>query len=123
MTDDDATPIAYTALQKGTPVLGVDGAQIAEVERVLDDPSMDLFDGITVQTSDGLRFVDADAVSEITDKYVRTTVASASELPVPDAPPTYRPNEEALHQKDSLWEKTKDLFGSDKPGWDQPKDR
>src|SRR4051812_16906648 len=111
MTDDDATPIAYAALQRGTPVLSASGEQLGEVERVLDDESMDLFDGITVTTSEGLRFADRDAITEITDKYVRTTAASVAELPVPDAPPTYRPNAEALHEKNTLWEKTKNLFG------------
>jgi hypothetical protein len=121
MTDSDATPISYMALKKDTPVLSVDGDEIGEVERVLDDQSLDLFDGITVRTSEGLRFADADAVTEITDKYVRTTAASASDLPEPDGPPVYRPNEDA-YEKTSLVERVKDAFGDDKPGWKRQKD-
>jgi hypothetical protein len=121
MTDRDATPISYLALKKDTPVLSVDGDQIGEIERVLDDQSLDLFDGITVQTSEGLRFADADAITKITDKYVQTTATSASDLPTPDAPPVYRPNEDAF-EKTSLVERVKDAFGDDKPGWKRQKD-
>ena len=67
------------------------------------------------------RFADADAITEITDKYVRTTAASASDLPVPDAPPVYRPNEDAF-EKTSLVERVKDAFGDEKPGWKKQKD-
>lgn len=120
MTDRDATPISYLALKKDTPVLSVDGDQIGEVERVLDDQSLDLFDGITVKTSEGLRFADADAITEITDKYVQTTATSAADLPTPHAAPVYRPNEDAF-EKPSLVERVK-AFGDDKPGWKRQKD-
>ena len=121
MTDSNATPISYLALKKDTPVLSAGGDEIGEVERVLNDPSLDLFDGITVRTSEGLRFADRDAITEITDKYVRTTATSVSDLPVPDAPPVYRPNEEAF-EKDSLVERVKDAFGDEEPGWKRQKD-
>ncbi len=121
MTDSDATPISYLALKKNTPVLGVGGDEIGAVERVLDDQSLDLFDGITVRTSEGLRFADADVITEITDKYVRTTASSASDLPMPDAAPVYRPNEDAF-EKPSLVERVKDAFGDDKPGCKRQKD-
>src|SRR3954454_22997867 len=122
MADSDATPISYMALQPGTQVLSAGGEKIGAVERVLDDPSLDLFDGITVQTDQGLRFVDRDAVTEITDKYVRTTATSAAELPVPDGPPVYHPNADA-RKKTGFVEKIKDAFGDDKPGWEEQKDR
>jgi len=121
MTDRDATPISYLALKKDTPVLSVDGEQIGEVERVLDDQSLDLFDGITVQTSEGLRFADADAITKITDKYVQTTATAASDLPTPSASPVYRPNEDAF-EKPSVVERVKDAFGDERPGWKQQKD-
>ncbi len=121
MTDGNATPISYLALRSDTPVLGVHGDKIGEVERVLDDDSLDLFDGITVRTSLGLRFADRDVITEITDQYVRTTAESASDLPEPDAPPVYHPNAEAF-EKDSFLERIKDALGDEKPGWDQQKD-
>lgn len=121
MTDGNATPISYLALTKDTPVLGARGDKIGKVERVLDDQSLDLFDGITVRTNEGLRFVDRDAITEITDQYVRTTADSASDLPRPDAPPVFHPNDEAF-EKESIVERVKDLFGDEKPGWKRQKD-
>jgi hypothetical protein len=121
MTDGNATPISYLALRRDTPVLGVHGDKIGEVERVLDDESLDLFDGVTVRTAVGLRFADRDVITEITDQYVRTTAESASDLPEPDAPPVYHPNDEAF-EKDSLLERIKDALGDEKPGWEQQKD-
>lgn len=121
MTGGDATPISYLALEKDTPVLSAGGDKIGEVERVLDDPSLDLFDGITVRTSEGLRFADADTIIEITNKYVRTTATSVADLPAPDAPPVYRPNDEAF-EKPSLIERVKDAFGDEKPSWKRQRD-
>jgi hypothetical protein len=121
VNDGNATPISYLALKKDTPVLSAQGDKIGEVERVLDDPSLDLFDGITVRTGEGLRFADRDVIAEITNQYVRTTAGSASDLPEPDAPPVYHPNEEAF-EKDSFMERIKDALGDEKPGWEQQKD-
>jgi len=75
MTDE--TPIAYEALTKGTNVLTATGTEIGIVEHVLADASLDLFDGIVVKTSDGLRFVTADQVGLITTVAVHTKVADA----------------------------------------------
>ena len=83
MDASGGTPISYLALAPGTPVLGADGEQVATVLEVLEDSSLDLFDGIVVTTELGARFVDADAVVEITDRYVRTTATSVAELPEP----------------------------------------
>ena len=123
MDDRGPNPISYMALKKGTPVLGSDGTEIARVEKVLDDPSQDLFDGITVETEHGLRFVDADAVVEITDQYVRTSANSADDLPEPSGSPVYKPNEDALTEKDTFLERALDVFGDDKPGWERQKDK
>ncbi|MGH3322061.1 MAG: hypothetical protein ACRDN9_18180 [Streptosporangiaceae bacterium] len=87
----DAMPIAYTALEKGTPVLAESGRQFGTVEHVLQVPEEDLFDGIAVATPRGLRFVDADQVGEITTAYVRCrlTDEQADALPAPDGAPVY----------------------------------
>ena len=121
MGDTDATPISYMALAHGTPVLSAAGDPIGEVEKVLDDPSLDLFDGITVHTRDGLRFADRDAITEITDKWVKTTFKDVDEMPEPSGSPVYRPNEDA-RKKTGFVEKIKDAFGDDKPGWERKKD-
>src|SRR5476651_2339710 len=73
----DEVPIAYEALTKGTPVLTTTGTEIGIVEHVLADSSLDLFDGLVVKTSAGLRFVTADQVGLITTAAVHSKVADA----------------------------------------------
>ena len=82
MPDD---PIAYTALQPGTPVQTKDGSQFATVQRVLVDEKVSVFDGIVVVTATGTRFVDADQVGSIYTSHVRTTLSAdqAADLPPP----------------------------------------
>src|SRR5262249_45180590 len=79
-------PIAYTALQPGTPVQTMDGHQFATVEAVLVDEKVSVFDGIVVQTAEGTRFVDADQIGSIYTTCVCTTLsaAQAADLPLPD---------------------------------------
>ena len=87
MPDMPDDPIAYTALQPGTPVQTSDGHRFATVETVLVDEKVSVFDGIVVQTVDGARFVDADQISSIYISCVRTTLTTeqAANLPLPDA--------------------------------------
>ena len=89
---EEPLPIAYTALQAGTPMLSTSGAQFGTVDVVLEIPEHDLFDGIIVTTSTGRRFVDADQVVEVTTAYVRCTVSDeeAAQLPEPSDSPTFR---------------------------------
>lgn len=89
---DEATPIAYTALQPGTPVQSSDGQQFGKVQAVLVVEEVSVFDGIVVETPAGPRFVDADHVGTITTAYVRTTLSAddAAQLPEPDDAPVYR---------------------------------
>ena len=79
-------PIAYTALQPGTPVQTSDGRRFATVQAVLVDEKVSVFDGIVVQTADGARFVDADFIGAIYTTHVCTTLSAdqAANLPVPD---------------------------------------
>lgn len=88
---DDATPIAYSALQPGTPVQSSDGEQFGTVEAVLVVEEVDVFDGIVVETAEGSRFVDADHAGELTSAYVRTTLSAdeARSLPQPDDSPVF----------------------------------
>ena len=76
MPDAPDHPIAYTALQPGTPVQTSDGYQFATVHAVLVDEKVSVFDGIVVQTAEGTRFVDADQISTIYTTYVRTTLSA-----------------------------------------------
>ena len=79
-------PIAYTALQPGTPVHTSDGRAFATVQAVLVDEKVSVFDGIVVQTAEGTRFVDADHVGLIYTSHVGTTLSAeqAANLPLPD---------------------------------------
>jgi hypothetical protein len=95
---EEPQPIAYTALTPGVPMLSSSGREFGAVERVLEIPEQDLFDGIVVNTSDGERFVDADQVGEITTAYVRCTVSDeeAAALPAPGGKPIYQPDKSGL---------------------------
>ena len=86
MPEADDHPIAYTALQPGTPVQTSDGQQFATVQAVLVDEMVSVFDGIVVQTPEGTRFVDADQIDSIHTSHVRTTLSAeqAAHLPPPD---------------------------------------
>ena len=70
MPDAPDHPIAYTALQPGTPVQTSDGHHFATVQAVLVDEKVSVFDGIVVQTTEGARFVDADQIGPIYTTYV-----------------------------------------------------
>src|SRR5262249_39855712 len=83
MADDSA--ISYLAAVPGTPVLSSTGMQIGTLEHVLQIPELDVFDGLVIATGAGLRFIDADAVLEITRSHIRCGLddAQASQLPLP----------------------------------------
>jgi hypothetical protein len=86
---DDGTPISYLALAVGTPVVTSTGTQFGKVHHVLQVPELDVFDGLSVETAHGLRFVDRDQVAAITTTVVRCalTDAEAAGLPRPDGAP------------------------------------
>jgi hypothetical protein len=86
MPEADDHPIAYTALQPGTPVQTSDGHPFAAVQAVLVDEKVSVFDGIVVQAAEGTRFVDAHLIHSIRTTCVRTTLTAeqAANLPQPD---------------------------------------
>ncbi len=90
MTDD--TPISYQAAARGTPVLTSSGRQIGTLEHVLEVPEVDVFDGIVIATKGGLRFIDADAIQQITRSHIRCSLddVQAAQLPPPHGAPVYR---------------------------------
>ncbi|HWD62521.1 MAG TPA: hypothetical protein VG369_08480 [Humibacter sp.] len=81
-----ADPIAYTALEKGAVVTTVGGERLGTVEHVLQDASLDLFDGLAVHTAHGLRFVDAGSITSIATDGVATSIdeTEVAGLPAPD---------------------------------------
>jgi hypothetical protein len=86
MPDSPDHPIAYSALEPGTPVETSDGHQFATVQAVLVDEKVSVFDGIVVQTAEGTRFVDADYIGRIYTTCVCTALSreQAANLPLPD---------------------------------------
>ncbi len=89
MTDE--TPIAYQALQKKTPVLSASGTRFGTVHHVLQVESLDLFDGISVRTDAGLRFVDRERVDSIFATSVHTSLTDdeVAALPAPEGNETF----------------------------------
>ena len=90
-TPGGGTPIAYSALARGTAVLTASGRRFGSVEHVLEIPEEDLFDGLVVATDEGIRFVDRDQITTITDVAVTTTLddAGVEALPKPTGAPVY----------------------------------
>jgi hypothetical protein len=91
VAEDIGTPIAYSALPTGVDVVSTDGVTIGTVEHVLQVPEEDLFDGIVVKTSGGLRFVDRDQIDSITTTRVSCSLSKdqVAKLPAPNGSPTY----------------------------------
>ncbi len=87
MPDALGDPIAYTALQPGTPVQTGEGVSFATVRAVLVDEKVSVFDGIVVETAGGTRFVDADHIGSIYTACVCTTLSDeqVANLPLPEA--------------------------------------
>jgi len=80
------TPISYQALTKGAAVFTTDGERLGSLEHVLQDPALDLFDGLAVRTHHGLRFVDAQQVASINTAGVTTSIeeSEVAGLPAPE---------------------------------------
>lgn len=73
MDDDRGAPIAYLALEAGTPVYSSDGERVGTVEHVLADANVDIFDGLIVDTRSGpggFRFADAEEVAALYERAV-----------------------------------------------------
>lgn len=89
---DLGQPSSYLALEKGTRVYASDERDLGEVQHVLGDRDLDLFDGFVLDTTvlpGGHRFVDASQVAGIYERGVVLTVdaATAERLPKPTANP------------------------------------
>lgn len=85
---DPGAPIAYLALEAGTPVVASDGGRVGTVEHVIYDTSADIFEGVVLSSGDGLRFVDAEDIAEMYERAVilRLDREAAARLPEPVAP-------------------------------------
>lgn len=113
---DEGRPISYEALAVGTPVVTSEGTEFGTVHHVLQVPELDLFDGISVRTPHGLRFVDRDQIDEITTTVVRCALSDeqAASLPPPTGPPVVE-LDVARDEGPSLTARLGRLFG--RPHW------
>jgi hypothetical protein len=90
---DDGHAVHYTAVERGTPVYGSDEQPAGKVVEVLDNYREHIFDGIVLETPDGVRrFVDAPEVARTAERAVTLTItaAQAAELPPPETGPRLR---------------------------------
>jgi hypothetical protein len=72
---DDGHAVHYTALAKGTPVYSSDDVEVGKVVEVLDNVREHIFDGLVVETADGVRrFVDAPEVARTAERAVTLTI-------------------------------------------------
>jgi len=112
----EGEPISYLALEVGTPVVSSTGKQFGTVHHVLQLPEFDLFDGISVKTGHGLRFVDRDQITQITATMVRCSLSDTEveALPAPEGPPVVEVDV-AHDEGPSLTARLGRLFG--RPHW------
>jgi hypothetical protein len=75
--DDDGLAVHYTALQRGTPVISSEGQEVGRVVEVLDNYREHIFDGLVIETTDGVRrFVDAPEVARTAERAVTLTISA-----------------------------------------------
>ena len=86
---DYGAPISYMVLAEGTPVLTSDGERVGEVERVLAEPDVDVFDGVIIATPQGARFVDADHAGDLYERAMVLSLSAQEARHLPD--PTGNP--------------------------------
>jgi hypothetical protein len=77
VTEDDGHAISYKVLPRGTPVRTSDGVQVGTVRRVHEAVRENIFDGIDVDTPEGVRFIDAPEVARIAERAVTLTFPHA----------------------------------------------
>lgn len=84
--NDEARPVAYTALEKGTPVASQSGQTFGTLERVLDDGKGNILHGIVVKTGRGLRFVARESIELMTTRQIRCSLTNEQARELPPVP-------------------------------------
>ncbi len=77
MTED--RPIAWLALEEGTPIIASDGSEIGRVSAVVADEQKDIFSGVAFRPGllDGQRFIPADAIDRLTAEAVHLKISGS----------------------------------------------
>jgi len=80
---EEGRPVAYTALEKGTPVISQSGHIIGTLDRVLGDDNGFILHGVVVKTGKGPRFVARDAIDRMTTTQILCSLTDeqAGDLP------------------------------------------
>ncbi len=75
---NEERPIAWMALENGTPVIAADGEELGKVADIIADEGKDIFSGMVLRQGllDSKKFVPATAVDEITASSVRLRISS-----------------------------------------------
>ena len=81
---DDGYAISYKVLERGTPVVDRDGAEVGTVREVLENQAEHIFDGLVLDTPGGQRFVDAPEVARIAERRVTLTLDAAQAAALPE---------------------------------------
>ena len=79
-------PVGYAALPIGTPVVTSDGATVGTVREVRYHEREQMLDGMIVEAQDGIRFVDAPEVGDMTRRKVDIALTRLDFLMLPSAP-------------------------------------
>lgn len=76
--NDDARPIAWSALEKGTTVTTSDGEDVGKLSSVVADEQKDIFSGITFRHGilDREHFIPADEIAHMTAARVELRLTS-----------------------------------------------
>lgn len=90
MSDDHGAPVHYSAVERGTPVLGSSGDRVGTVRQVVDNYREHILDGFVIEDGSGtVRFVDAPEVSRTFERAVTLTIDAeqVAKLPPPEDGP------------------------------------
>jgi hypothetical protein len=79
-------PVGYAVLPVGTPVVTSDGASVGTVREVRYHEREQILDGLMVEAPDGIRFVDAPEVGDMTRRKVDIALSRLDFLMLPSAP-------------------------------------
>ena len=117
---DDGDVIGFQALARGTPVFASDDVQLGTVRHADAIAREHLFDGITIDTPDGKRFLDAPEVARIHERAVIATFPAAEAAehlqPVGSRIAAIAGNTTAARRLERLSDRTKDRA---KNAWDR----